>query len=236
MKLAGICLCAASALALSACHRPQATAAAHPPVLPQAAAPKLAANNKLVLPIVAAAPASAGASAAGAAAGPAAHPTGGAHAKAAAAHTTRVTATGRHVATRHSTAKGVAVAAARPVETFATAGGASPAAVHADDRFSAEYESCMAAADGFTVARANCHSAELARQGARVDRALNAALAARSGQARTRLLSDQRSWVAARDAECQQDADRAGREVLHEGSCRLNMTVQRAIKLEHIEG
>lgn len=109
-------------------------------------------------------------------------------------------------------------------------------AADADHRFSAEYEACLASANGFTVARTSCHNAELARQTARVDRALNAVLATRKGEARQRLLQDQRAWLGRRDAECQDNPSRGSTDVLHEGSCRIDMTAQRAGRLERMVG
>lgn len=95
----------------------------------------------------------------------------------------------------------------------------------------------MQSANGFTVQLATCHSAELARQGARVDQAFNAVLATRSGEAKQRLQQDQRAWLERRDVECQADPGRRrSLDVLTEGSCRIEMTIRRATTLERLLG
>lgn len=216
-------LCAVSALALSACHRPE-KAAPPPPARPQAAGPASAGPVPISKPaglikVHATRIASAPAAARRAAPAPAGH--------------TRA-ATGQ--------AKHVPQAAQRPsiAARAATGAAAAPAAgprPRIGQGASAEYTACVTSANGFTVALANCRSAELARQGARVDRAFDAVLATRSGEARQQLVQDQRAWLGRRDAECQADAGRRrSTDVLFEGSCRIDMTIKRATSLEQMRG
>jgi len=202
MKSAGIWLCAASALTLSACHRPQQAAARRPASVAVAAAPQRA-------------PAAAGTPSAAAASAP--RPT--------AAHLRTLARTASPIAAR---AGGVFVATqdGRP-----GSGRTTDSSVPDDHELSAEYQSCISSARGVTVDRASCHSAEFARQGARMERAYSAALATRSGPAKARLMEDQRAWLALRDSRCREDASGRALDVLNEGSCRLSMTIQRANKL-----
>jgi len=202
MKSAGIWLCAASALTLSACHRPQQAAARPPASVAVAAAPQRA-------------PAAAGTPSAAAASAP--RPT--------AAHLRTLARTASPIAAR---AGGVFVATqdGRP-----GSGRTTDSSVPDDHELSAEYQSCISSARGVTVDRASCHSAEFARQGARMERAYSAALATRSGPAKARLMEDQRAWLALRDSRCREDASGRALDVLNEGSCRLSMTIQRANKL-----
>ena len=94
----------------------------------------------------------------------------------------------------------------------------------------------MSTAHGFTAARADCYSAELARQGARMNRAYEAVVATRSGGLKRRLQQAQAAWSKRRDSECQDDASAGAADVLHEGSCRLDATIQRAAQLERMAG
>jgi uncharacterized protein YecT (DUF1311 family) len=126
-----------------------------------------------------------------------------------------------HAAPNHSTDNAPALAEDRPSS-------------HGSAGYSAEYAACMASAGGFTEATAHCNSSEFARQGLRMDRAFNAALATRTGAQRTRLVEAQRTWTKLRDDRCQ-DGGGDG-SLLHEGSCRLDMTIRRAVELEHAAG
>lgn len=94
--------------------------------------------------------------------------------------------------------------------------------------YSAEYHACVAGAAGFTMARADCHSAELARQGARLSEAYEAASAGHSEGGRERLEAKQRRWMSERDAACRYVAARGDADLLQEGACRLDMTIRRA--------
>jgi len=120
---------------------------------------------------------------------------------------------------------------ARSSTAQAEAGGqgrTSRGPVRAEDGYSAAYRSCMAAAEGFTVATSNCRSAELARQGERLDRAYEAAGAGRPADQRAHLQATQQEWASRRDADCQEQARRSGAHLLEEGSCRLDKTIERA--------
>jgi uncharacterized protein YecT (DUF1311 family) len=99
--------------------------------------------------------------------------------------------------------------------------------------YSAAYRACMGSAHGFTAVIADCYSAELVRQGERLNRAFATAVAARSGERKQRLLLAQREWLHLRDSNCQDDD---GPDLLHEGSCRLDLTIKRADQLEHSAG
>lgn len=212
MRFAGAWLCSVAALSLGACHRPEKAAVPPPPPAASAEAAATIKTNTSA-DAVAARPAAAGQPSA--------------------------------AATRDAPAKANAPAAPlRSASAAATQGqgqrivGRGTAATHrrADQGLSADHAACMTAAGGFTVARADCHSAELARQGARLDRAFDAALAARSGEARTRLIEEQRAWRARRDAACREDAAHRTVDLLSEGSCRLDMTLRRAVALEQTRG
>ena len=202
MKSAGIWLCAASALTLSACHRPQQAAARRPASVAVAAAPQRA-------------PAAAGTPSAVAASAP----------RATAAHLRTLARTASPITARAGDVF-VATQDGRP-----GSGRTTGSSVPDDHELSAEYQSCISSARGVTVDRASCHSAEFARQGARMERAYSAALATRSGPAKARLMEDQRAWLALRDSRCREDASGRALDVLNEGSCRLSMTIQRANKL-----
>jgi len=209
MKSAGIWLCAASALTLSACHRPQQAAARRPASVAVAAAPQRA-------PAAAGTPSAAAARASGVAASAP---------RATAAHLRTLARTASPITARAGDVF-VATQDGRP-----GSGRTTGSSVPDDHELSAEYQSCISSARGVTVDRASCHSAEFARQGARMERAYSAALATRSGPAKARLMEDQRAWLALRDSRCREDASGRALDVLNEGSCRLSMTIQRANKL-----
>jgi len=102
-----------------------------------------------------------------------------------------------------------------------------------EHRYSAAYRSCMGSAHGFTAVIADCYNAELVRQGERLNRAFSTAVAARSGERKQRLVLAQREWLRLRDSTCQDDD---GPDLLHEGSCRLDLTTRRSDQLEHSAG
>jgi uncharacterized protein YecT (DUF1311 family) len=212
MRFAGSWLLAVSTLALAACHpaRPVERAAASRPAVAKAA---LSVSTP-------------------AAQGPATPVAlGGADAGAARPST----AAGDKVAPGPLARRRAAEPAgwARHARTQARAAGRSEARREGS---SAEYAACMSAADGFTVVTANCYSAELARQGARLNRAYEAALAADSGAERESLAQEQRAWIMLRDSRCQDEAAGGGSDLLREGRCRLDLTIQRAVQLERRAG
>lgn len=212
MKVVGYWLCAVSALGLTACHQPKQVAA-HP-----AGDLKIAASASVP-------------------ANPAPAPPVAFDAKAAAPSPTpgHAGATGLHRASfKRSPGAPHAVTGADGARRRSRLGGRSSAPLATG--YSAAYRSCMASANGYTIAQANCYSAEFARQGARLDRAYQAALAARSGHEKTRLLETQRAWVSLRDTKCQEEASARGIDVLRESSCRLEMTVQRSDRLQTMAG
>jgi uncharacterized protein YecT (DUF1311 family) len=95
------------------------------------------------------------------------------------------------------------------------------------------YASCMQAANGVTAATADCYSAELGRQSARMDRAYDA-LAERHEAQRARLSAAQQAWSRRRDAECRRTP--AAMVMFREASCRLDITVRRAVEIEQLLG
>lgn len=99
--------------------------------------------------------------------------------------------------------------------------------------YSAAYRACMASAHGYTAVLADCYNAELVRQGERLNRAFDSAVAARSGERRKRLQLAQHAWSQQLDSACQ---DGNGPDLLHEGSCRLDLTIKRANELEDRPG
>jgi uncharacterized protein YecT (DUF1311 family) len=107
---------------------------------------------------------------------------------------------------------------------------APPQPVRDPSRSSAAYKACIAAARGFTAALGDCHSAELARQGARVNQLYGQALASRSGRDDARLQESQNAWRRRRDAQCQA-VSTAAIDIQREGACRIDMTAHRAEQL-----
>jgi uncharacterized protein YecT (DUF1311 family) len=212
----------ASALALSACDRTK-PAQARLPVATQAAAAPAAAATAPPAPVRTAAAAVTPMAAAHH------HGRGGPRRPAgrtAAAHAARARGGAPSLQTAASgRASTVQAGAARWRDP-----GSSPAQGTHDDKFFA----CIAAADGFTAARANCYSAELARQGERLNRAYAAAMSSRSGEPQARLAEQQRAWTSLRDSRCRVQANRS--DLLEEGSCRLEMTTRRAAELEQMAG
>ena len=233
MKRAGLWLCAASTLALAACHRPTQPVAAKPvatanaPAAPAPAALKIDASS----PATPATPAVGESS--GAAKGSSAAAPGG--------RSRRHGVPKRHDARRllvHDRGGHDRGGHDRPIHGRASGGGhsatagtngpGSPAPVAR--RASAAYKACIASAHGFTVALGECYSAELARQGARVNRLYVQALAARQD---ARLEQSQSDWARERDAECQASST-AAIDIQREGACRIDMTARRADELERL--
>jgi uncharacterized protein YecT (DUF1311 family) len=213
-------LCALSALTLAACNNSK------PPAAPASATAKAAAAAPTDQPATLAAGGNPGGQAG---ATPASAPNGEpaartAGAKAAAAEHLRPQPT--HDAARRVAASGPP--AADPSSTYRAPEGPRT--------YSVEYRTCLASANSFTAARADCYSAELARQGARLTHAYESLLAARSGDARTQLQQAQSAWIQERDSQCQEETAAGARDILHEGSCRLDMTIRRAGELEHMAG
>ena len=224
MKRAGLWLCAASTLALAACHRPTQPVAAKP--VATANAPAAPAALKIDASSPTPAPTAGGESSAAAkgpsAAAPDVRSRGHGGPKRHGAHRLLVHDRGRH---------------ARPAHGHASAGGrwtdgpGSPAPVAR--RATAAYKACIASAHGFTVALGDCYSAELARQGARANQLYVQALAARSGHKGARLQRSQSDWARERDAECQA-ASTAAIDIQREGACRIDMTARRVDELERL--
>ena len=217
MKRAGLWLCAASTLALAACHRPTQPVAAKP--VATASAPAAPAALK----IDTSSPAAAASGSSGATQGPSPVAPGvrsGSHG----AHKLLVHDRGRHARPAHRRAS------AGRRSAIASADG-SPAPVAR--RASTAYKACIASAHGFTVALGDCYSAELARQGARVNQLYVRALVARSGRQDARLQRSQSDWARERDAACEAGST-AAIAIQREGACRIDMTARRADELERL--
>jgi uncharacterized protein YecT (DUF1311 family) len=224
MRFASISVCAAVALALGGCHRPEKLAGG-PSRTAAEAPPRSRPLTRTSTPL----PASTAAPDAAATV----RPEPAASARSPLSHRFRPPT---RAVGRAPIASGTIPARSFPASATLPALRRASDPTRAEDGFSPDYESCLDGAGGFTEARAACHSAELTRQSARVERALSALLAVRSGEARARLRKDQMAWLEQRDAECRDDASGAALDVLQEGSCRLDMTARRAAKLEKMNG
>jgi uncharacterized protein YecT (DUF1311 family) len=205
MRFAGAWLLAVSTFALAACHpaRPAAPAASRPA---EAKAALSASSSRTHRPTTAVS-------------------LGGADVDAARRGDTAAPGAAAESSRKRAAEPAGSAGLVRQVRNRARAAGGSEAS-------SAEYAACMSAADGFTVVTANCYSTELARQGARLNRAYEAALAASSGAERESLTQEQQAWIRLRDSKCQDEAAGGGSDLLSEGRCRLDLTVRRAIQLE----
>ena len=110
--------------------------------------------------------------------------------------------------------------------------GAGP--VSREQGYSASYHRCMEsgeAADGVTGAMAECNSAELSKQDARLNQAYKAAMAVRTEAQKASLRDAQRAWIKLRDTRCREDVGGGTMDVLIEGGCHLEMTFERANEL-----
>lgn len=227
MKRAGLWLCAASTLALAACHRPTQPMAAKPVAPPSA--PPASAPAALKIEARPSATPVAAVNRPGAAENPSDAP--------------KASSGRRHVAQRRLAHRLVVHDVAhRPRPAHGRASfGVHPAIARRDagppvlapTRASAAYRACVYAAHGFTIALGDCYSAELARQGARVNQLYGAALATRSGRDEARLQQSQGVWARRRDAECLAGST-AAIDIQREGACRIDMTVRRADELERL--
>jgi uncharacterized protein YecT (DUF1311 family) len=222
MKSAGIWLSAVSALALTACGQARKVAP-HASAKVAAVAPPTAAPA----PLTGSSAEQLAARAPGEPEGARAPATGHAAGRAFAAH---AAVEARH--TRPAAGRDQSVEDDDDAEALAADmhWSASDAREH---RYSAAYRACMGSAHGFTATIADCYNAELVRQSDRLNRAFESAVAARSGERKRRLVLAQREWLHLRDSTCQDDD---GPDLLHEGSCRLDLTIKRADALQNRAG
>mgnify|MGYP003575461767 CR=1 FL=1 len=107
---------------------------------------------------------------------------------------------------------------------------------HAEGLYSRHYISCMDSSGDATTEMHDCLVDEHARQDARLNDAYRNLTAHVTGDRRKALLAAQRLWIQYRDANCKVYAypDGGVAAEIHEASCRLEMTVQRANELENL--
>jgi uncharacterized protein YecT (DUF1311 family) len=125
--------------------------------------------------------------------------------------------------------------AATPPETAASSeAGADASSVEA--RYSPAYDACMSsgeAAEGVTVAMADCTSAEIEVQDAKLNAAYQQAMRGLEEGPRQKLREAQRAWIKFRDTKCASEANSGGTmDILNSGGCILDATVRRTIELE----
>ena len=106
------------------------------------------------------------------------------------------------------------------------------------DAPTADYRTCMETGDagnGVTSGMRECLGAELKRQDERLNASYQTALAPLSQDDQSTLRSRQRTWLAERDAGCQQKAEPNKGGTLYPivyGQCLLDATIERAGWLE----
>lgn len=125
--------------------------------------------------------------------------------------------------------------AAAPPEAAASSGAAADAS-SVEARYSPAYDACMSsgeAAQGVTVAMADCTSAEIEAQDAKLNVAYQQAMRGLEEGPRQKLREAQRAWIKFRDTKCASEANSGGTmDILNSGSCILDATVRRTIELE----
>lgn len=107
----------------------------------------------------------------------------------------------------------------------------NPAVKDSEPKYSATYNSCMntgEAADGVTAAMADCNSAELAAQDARLNASYKAAMAVRDAAGKAQIRDAQRVWIKMRDAKCKEGLEGGTMDILTEGGCHLRLTADQA--------
>lgn len=89
------------------------------------------------------------------------------------------------------------------------------------------------AAQGVTVAMADCTSAEIDVQDAKLNAAYQQAMRGLEEGPRQKLREAQRAWIKFRDTKCASEANSGGTvDILNSGGCILDATVRRTIELE----
>lgn len=125
--------------------------------------------------------------------------------------------------------------AATPPEAAASSGAAADAS-SVEARYSPAYDACMSsgeAAQGVTVAMADCTSAEIEVQDAKLNAAYQQAMRGLEEAPRQKLREAQRAWIKFRDTKCASEANSGGTmDILNSGGCILDATVRRTIELE----
>lgn len=114
--------------------------------------------------------------------------------------------------------------------------GATADASSVEARYSPAYDACMSsgeAAQGVTVAMADCTSAEIDVQDAKLNAAYQQAMRGLEEGPRQKLREAQRAWIKFRDTKCASEANSGGTvDILNSGGCILDATVRRTIELE----
>ena len=125
--------------------------------------------------------------------------------------------------------------AATPPEAAASSGAAADAS-SVEARYSPAYDACMSsgeAAEGVTVAMADCTSAEIDVQDAKLNAAYQQVMRGLEEAPRQKLRDAQRAWIKFRDTKCASEANSGGTmDILNSGGCILDATVRRTIELE----
>jgi uncharacterized protein YecT (DUF1311 family) len=89
------------------------------------------------------------------------------------------------------------------------------------------------AAQGVTVAMADCTSAEIEVQDAKLNAAYQQVMRGLEEGSRQKLRDAQRAWIKFRDTKCAAEANSGGTmDILNSGGCILDATVRRTIELE----
>lgn len=102
-----------------------------------------------------------------------------------------------------------------------------------------EYNQCMDASEGVTVAMMDCIGAEIERQDARLNQAYVMVMRPLPRAKKDRLRGLQRAWIRQRDAKCSRAAAEDGggsmAGITYAG-CILDETIRRTIYLENYKG
>lgn len=131
-----------------------------------------------------------------------------------------------------------AAPAPQPPAAQAAAPSVAPAAdaSSVEARYSPAYDACMStgeAAQGVTVAMADCTSAEIEVQDGKLNAAYQQVMRGLEEGPRQKLRDAQRAWIKFRDTKCASESQSGGTmDILNSGGCILDATVRRTIELE----
>ena len=132
--------------------------------------------------------------------------------------------------------KAVPVAAASP-EGATQAPTAASSSVEA--RYTPVYGACMSsgdAANGVTVAMADCISAEIETQDAKLNTAYQQVMRGLQDGPRQKLREAQRAWITFRDSKCASENQSGGTiDIINSATCILDATIRRTMELEAME-
>lgn len=96
----------------------------------------------------------------------------------------------------------------------------------------ASYAPCLAAAAGVTTEMKQCMSSEYAYQDKRLNKAYRILMATSDKGQRTKLRSDERAWIAYRNAHCSLDPNGGQAAELDAYDCSVQETAKQANALE----